>query len=29
LRPRFEGGAELGRFKRYCLRFGIPFPDTE
>ena len=28
-RLKFEAGAELGRFERYCLRFGIPFQGVQ
>ena len=28
-RVNFELGAEAGNFKRYCLRFGVPFPGAE
>jgi hypothetical protein len=28
-RLKFDAGAELGRFERYCLRFGIPFQGVQ
>jgi hypothetical protein len=28
-RFKFDAGAELGRFERYCVRFGIPFQGVQ